>query len=325
MSKSSQAFRTIREVSDWLDVKAHVLRFWESKFPQIKPVKRAGGRRYYRPGDMELVGGIKVLLHEQGMTIKGVQNLIRDEGTSHVASLSPPIDMLDFEDAPSDEIEAWDRELAADAVEDAEVLPSETEETEPALAETNEEVTGTAELAAALSPALNDETAEQHVQDNNAPEFAFDAPDAPTDQAPAEHPVDDVSAAPETVAETAPAPDPVAAMSLAPDAPAEPSAAPETTAATADLEAETVDTGLAAADEVGAPGQQTSGPEASSQSEDAAASAPLLLETREPTMSDLIGDFAEVTARIPALSPEARAALAPLLARCGDLAARMSP
>ena len=122
MSKSSQAFRTIREVSDWLDVKAHVLRFWESKFPQIRPVKRAGGRRYYRPGDMELVGGIKVLLHEQGMTIKGVQDLIRDEGTSHVASLSPPIDMLDFEDAPSDEIEAWDRELAAEAVEDAVIM-----------------------------------------------------------------------------------------------------------------------------------------------------------------------------------------------------------
>lgn len=115
MSKSSQAFRTIREVSDWLDVKAHVLRFWESKFPQIKPVKRAGGRRYYRPGDMELVGGIKVLLHEQGMTIKGVQNLIRDEGTSHVAALSPPVDALEFDDAPRDEIDVWDRELAAEA------------------------------------------------------------------------------------------------------------------------------------------------------------------------------------------------------------------
>ena len=122
MAKSSQAFRTIREVADWLDVKAHVLRFWESKFPQIRPVKRAGGRRYYRPGDMELVGGIKVLLHEQGMTIKGVQDLIRDEGTVHVCALSPPIDTLDFEDAPSDEIAAWDRELAGDGVEEADII-----------------------------------------------------------------------------------------------------------------------------------------------------------------------------------------------------------
>ncbi|MEM9320000.1 MAG: MerR family transcriptional regulator [Pseudomonadota bacterium] len=113
MSKSSQAFRTIREVSDWLDVKAHVLRFWESKFPQIKPVKRAGGRRYYRPGDMELVGGIKVLLHEQGMTIKGVQHLIRTEGTAHVTALSPPIDSFEFDDEDDGEFGAWDRELAA--------------------------------------------------------------------------------------------------------------------------------------------------------------------------------------------------------------------
>ncbi|MBO6604448.1 MAG: MerR family transcriptional regulator, partial [Roseicyclus sp.] len=78
MSKSPQAFRTIREVAEWLDVAAHVLRFWESKFPQIKPVKRAGGRRYYRPADMALVGGIKVLLHEQGLTIRGVKKMIRE-------------------------------------------------------------------------------------------------------------------------------------------------------------------------------------------------------------------------------------------------------
>ncbi|MFU8777441.1 MAG: MerR family transcriptional regulator, partial [Roseovarius sp.] len=63
MGKAADAFRTISEVADWLDVPAHVLRFWESKFPQIKPVKRAGGRRYYRPADMALLGGIKVLLH----------------------------------------------------------------------------------------------------------------------------------------------------------------------------------------------------------------------------------------------------------------------
>lgn len=95
MTKSSQAFRTIREVAEWLGVAAHVLRFWESKFPQIKPVKRAGGRRYYRPSDMELVGGIKVLLHDRGLTIRGVQRLIRDEGLASVMALSPPLGMAD--------------------------------------------------------------------------------------------------------------------------------------------------------------------------------------------------------------------------------------
>jgi DNA-binding transcriptional MerR regulator len=89
MAKSPDAFRTISEVSEWLDTPAHVLRFWESKFTQIKPVKRAGGRRYYRPEDMALLGGIKTLLHEQGMTIKGVQKLLRERGIRHVAGLGP--------------------------------------------------------------------------------------------------------------------------------------------------------------------------------------------------------------------------------------------
>ncbi len=93
MAKSPDAFRTISEVSDWLDTPAHVLRFWESKFTQVKPVKRAGGRRYYRPEDMALLGGIKTLLHEQGMTIKGVQKLLREQGAKHVSALGPqPLD-----------------------------------------------------------------------------------------------------------------------------------------------------------------------------------------------------------------------------------------
>ena len=89
MTKSQGAFRTISEVSDWLDTPAHVLRFWESKFTQIKPVKRAGGRRYYRPEDMALLGGIKTLLHDQGMTIKGVQKILRDNGNRHVMAFGP--------------------------------------------------------------------------------------------------------------------------------------------------------------------------------------------------------------------------------------------
>ncbi|WP_249139092.1 MerR family transcriptional regulator [Actibacterium sp. MT2.3-13A] len=92
MGKSPDAFRTISEVSEWLETPAHVLRFWESRFTQVKPVKRAGGRRYYRPSDMLLLGGIKKLLHEEGMTIRGVQKILREQGVKHVAALSQPLD-----------------------------------------------------------------------------------------------------------------------------------------------------------------------------------------------------------------------------------------
>ncbi|WP_390914940.1 MerR family transcriptional regulator [Pseudosulfitobacter sp. SM2401] len=95
MSKSADAFRTISEVADWLGVHAHVLRFWESKFTQIKPVKRAGGRRYYRPVDMLLLGGIQKLLHEDGLTIKGVQKILREKGMAHVSALSKGLDDMD--------------------------------------------------------------------------------------------------------------------------------------------------------------------------------------------------------------------------------------
>ncbi len=115
MSKGSQAFRTIREVADWLGVAAHVLRFWESKFPQIKPVKRAGGRRYYRPADMELIGGIKVLLHDQGYTIRGVQKLIRADGIAAVSAMSPPLEPESVE-ADTAENLAWEADTAAEAV-----------------------------------------------------------------------------------------------------------------------------------------------------------------------------------------------------------------
>lgn len=87
MAKAPDAFRTISEVAEALHTPAHVLRFWESKFSQIKPVKRAGGRRYYRPDDIALLAGIKHLLHEQGLTIKGAQKLLRENGVRHVASL----------------------------------------------------------------------------------------------------------------------------------------------------------------------------------------------------------------------------------------------
>ena len=92
MSKSPDAFRTISEVAEWLGVQAHVLRFWESKFTQVKPIKRAGGRRYYRPADMLLLGGIRKLLHDDGMSIKEVQAILRDLGISHVSDMSHSLD-----------------------------------------------------------------------------------------------------------------------------------------------------------------------------------------------------------------------------------------
>ena len=92
MTKSANAFRTISEVADWLDTETHVLRFWESKFSQIKPVKRAGGRRYYRPKDMLIIGGIKKLLHEDGITIKGTQRIIKDKGLNYISELSRPLE-----------------------------------------------------------------------------------------------------------------------------------------------------------------------------------------------------------------------------------------
>ena len=76
--KSADAFRTISEVADELEVPQHVLRFWESKFPQVKPLKRAGGRRYYRPDDVLLLRRIRQCLYDQGYTIKGVQKLLRE-------------------------------------------------------------------------------------------------------------------------------------------------------------------------------------------------------------------------------------------------------
>lgn len=84
ITKSSQAFRTIAEASEELDVPAHVLRFWEGKFTQIKPLKRAGGRRHYRPDDMALLRGIRALLQEDGYQIKGVQKLLKDQGIAWV-------------------------------------------------------------------------------------------------------------------------------------------------------------------------------------------------------------------------------------------------
>ncbi|MBV9548883.1 MAG: MerR family transcriptional regulator [Alphaproteobacteria bacterium] len=87
VEKSPEAFRSISEAASDLDLPQHVLRFWESRFVQLKPVKRAGGRRYYRPEDIDLLRGIRALLYSDGLTIRGVQKLLKDRGVRHVAGI----------------------------------------------------------------------------------------------------------------------------------------------------------------------------------------------------------------------------------------------
>ncbi len=88
MKKSSDALRTISEVATDLDIPKHVLRFWESKFTQIRPMKRGGGRRYYRPADIELLKAIRHLLYGEGFTIRGVQQIFKREGIDYVKSFA---------------------------------------------------------------------------------------------------------------------------------------------------------------------------------------------------------------------------------------------
>ena len=90
MEKAPEAFRTISEVAEELDVPQHVLRFWESRFHEIKPLKRGGGRRYYRPQDLDLLRGIRHLLYGEGYTIRGVQRLLREQGHRFVQSVWRP-------------------------------------------------------------------------------------------------------------------------------------------------------------------------------------------------------------------------------------------
>jgi DNA-binding transcriptional MerR regulator len=96
MDKSPDAFRTISEAADELDLPQHVLRFWETRFSTIKPLKRGGGRRYYRPEDVLLLKGIRHLLYDQGFTIKGVQKILKDQGARAVAAIGngSPIEAL---------------------------------------------------------------------------------------------------------------------------------------------------------------------------------------------------------------------------------------
>ena len=115
INKSKSAFRTIAEVADELGVATHVLRFWETKFPQIKPMKRAGGRRYYRPDDVELVRKIRDLLYDKRYTIEGVQKVIKEKGLK--AFMGEEI-MKDFfeNDTPEVELSGQAREILLSTV-----------------------------------------------------------------------------------------------------------------------------------------------------------------------------------------------------------------
>lgn len=125
MCKSPEAFRTISEVAELLETPTHVLRFWETRFPQIHPLKRAGGRRYYRPQDIALLGGIRQLLREDGLTIRGVQKILREQGVQHVVDLGQPV--LPCEELTNDEMTAAPENIAfsdgsGDAVDHDEAL-----------------------------------------------------------------------------------------------------------------------------------------------------------------------------------------------------------
>lgn len=117
MEKSPDAFRTISEAAEELDLPQHVLRFWETRFSTIKPLKRGGGRRYYRPEDVLLLKGIRHLLYDQGFTIKGVQRILKDQGVryviaigeggslEHIAPYNPDEPLADLDDADLPEID----------------------------------------------------------------------------------------------------------------------------------------------------------------------------------------------------------------------------
>ena len=126
MAKGPDAFRTISEAAEELNVPQHVLRFWETKFSFIRPMKRAGGRRFYRPQDIQVLRGVRRLLHEEGYTIKGVQRLHREEGLRRLIAAgqglasaaptpsdSPAADVADLDGAARERLEAAMAELEA--------------------------------------------------------------------------------------------------------------------------------------------------------------------------------------------------------------------
>ena len=126
MDKSPDAFRTISEAAEELDLPQHVLRFWETRFNTIKPLKRGGGRRYYRPEDVLLLRGIRHLLYDQGFTIKGVQRILKDQGSRYVIavgegkSIEDILPLIELAESASDEAEVEEAAMLANPGLDAE-------------------------------------------------------------------------------------------------------------------------------------------------------------------------------------------------------------
>ncbi len=178
MDKSPEAFRTISEVADALETPAHVLRFWESRFPQIRPVKRAGGRRYYRPADVALLGGIKHLLHDEGLTIRGVQKILREQGVRHVAAMAAGGVPQDFD------VELEADEVAPDNMAPAEATSAQIYALETALRQPSSPPAASAEVVMLHAVTSDEDVAEEDVAEEDAGDgismtaLAVVAPDA---------------------------------------------------------------------------------------------------------------------------------------------------
>jgi DNA-binding transcriptional MerR regulator len=132
LDKAPEAFRTISEVADELEVPKHVLRFWEAKFTHLKPMKRGGGRRYYRPEDVALLRGIRFLLYNDGYTIRGVQKILREHGPRFVMDyrrIAEEQEEEQVEEAPAPKIP----DVAAEAAKSSSTPPREAREPRPKL------------------------------------------------------------------------------------------------------------------------------------------------------------------------------------------------
>ncbi|MCC5983950.1 MAG: MerR family transcriptional regulator [Rhodobacteraceae bacterium] len=176
MRKAPEAFRTISEVAEILRTPAHVLRFWESKFTQVKPVKRAGGRRYYRPSDLALLGGIRALLHDQGMTIRGVQKLLAEKGVRHVAGLAPESVLAELE---GDVLEQEAGEVADDAAPAPAATPAAAPSDDPPRPETPAEAAGAPGAEATGDAAPADQAAAPDPVQESPPTASEDAAQPP--------------------------------------------------------------------------------------------------------------------------------------------------
>lgn len=149
-SKTTRAFRTISEAGDELGLQPHVLRFWESKFPQIKPVKRGGGRRFYRPDDIEFLRGIKTLLHDEKHPIKDVQKLIRVKGAARIAELGRSVEKASRDRAIEDTVLIPERLATAESQIRPAAMPKPSRPPEP----TSAPVVPAPVIPAAVAPAL---------------------------------------------------------------------------------------------------------------------------------------------------------------------------